>query len=180
MTVLGVGGGIRFNPPTPWRGRARTHAILSSWTDVEMPQVKEDSIYVGDARVQCFDLTWWQGVFPVGPPSTDWVGHARYHRHVKLNINVKWHGLERIGRWSCAVVRPDLHLAAGGMLTPPSTDWVGCARTLSAHVAWQYLAGRGFIPMNTAFSKLNFKTKFQTYIFEILRITSRTYVCVHN
>ncbi len=53
-----VGGGVHFNPRTPRRGRARAHTILPTWTDVEMPQVKDDGIYVGDARVQCFDLTW--------------------------------------------------------------------------------------------------------------------------
>jgi hypothetical protein len=159
MTVLGVGGGIRFNPPNPQQGCGRVHNIIPTWTDMEMPQVKDDSIYVGHARVQCFVLTWWQGVFPVCPTSTNWVVHTRYHQHVKLNINVIYVALDNgSGRWLHAVFRPDFALGRRGYCCPPSTDWVGSACTLpSAHVAWRYLAWKGFILMIMAISKVDFK-----------------------
>jgi hypothetical protein len=39
-----------------------------------------DRIYVGDGLVQCFDLTWWQGVFLIGPlPLTESCTHVTIH-----------------------------------------------------------------------------------------------------
>jgi hypothetical protein len=46
---------------------------------------------VGDSHMQCFDLTLHLvagGI--VGPPSTDWVVHARYHP--PMGHDITWHG----------------------------------------------------------------------------------------
>jgi hypothetical protein len=87
MTVLGVGGGIRFNPPTPdevmhvsapfflrglkWRGSKDERASINcTW-----------------AMVTCNALTALGGRgYLVGPPPIDWVVLARYHLPKRINI----------------------------------------------------------------------------------------------
>jgi hypothetical protein len=78
------GWGCSFQPPHPPDEIVHAHTPFFLRGLTWNASSKRWQYIRGRCSHEWFDLTWWQGVFPVGPPSIVWVVHACYHRHLKL------------------------------------------------------------------------------------------------